>query len=212
VQVRDGPAAVRGVALRRDATGRNGWEGGGGGAPSQKTCRPPRTHRTPRGRRIRVQAHPRTPRSSHAVSAGRGRLVGLGDCRAPADRLALADRDRVAVRDRRRQAGRRGRRPVGLPEAGTAHDALRLHAERRGDRRVQARPRRRLLRPERPRRHPARARGPRARPGCRENARRCLRADPAARGAHGPRRGGGGPRRADEAADRSTSSGPISTR
>ena len=46
VQVRDGPAAVRGDALRYDATG-FGREGSGGGAPSQKTCLPPPT-RTPR--------------------------------------------------------------------------------------------------------------------------------------------------------------------
>ena len=59
MQIRDGPAAVRGDALRHDATGPclrgRGREGGGGGAPSQKTCRPP-THRTPRGRRIRREA------------------------------------------------------------------------------------------------------------------------------------------------------------
>src|SRR2546423_8882594 len=42
VQVRHGPAAVRGDALRHDATGPQGWEGGGGGAPSPKTRRPPR--------------------------------------------------------------------------------------------------------------------------------------------------------------------------
>ena len=36
----------------------------------------------------------------------------------------------------------RGRRPVGLPEARAAHEALGLHAERRGDRLVQPRPRR----------------------------------------------------------------------
>jgi Domain of unknown function (DUF4430) len=39
VEIRDGPAAVRGDALRHDATG-FGREGGGGGAPSQKTHRP----------------------------------------------------------------------------------------------------------------------------------------------------------------------------
>ena len=49
-----------------------------------------------------------------------------------------------AVRDRRRAAGDRGRRPVELPGEGAADEALRLHAERRGDRRLQARPRRRL--------------------------------------------------------------------
>ena len=62
------------------------------------------------------------------------------------DRLALADGDRGSVRDRRRQAGRRGRRPVELPGERAEDEALRLHAERRGDRRLQARPRRRLVR------------------------------------------------------------------
>ena len=49
MQVRDGPAAVRGDALRHDATG-FGREGGGGGAPSQKTCRPPQLDPLAEGR------------------------------------------------------------------------------------------------------------------------------------------------------------------
>ena len=65
-------------------------------------------------------------------------------------RLALADRDRGPVRDRRGQAGDRRRRPVELPGPGADDEALRLHAERRGDRRLQARPRRRLARQQRP--------------------------------------------------------------
>ena len=40
VKLRDGPAAVRGVALRHQATGAS-REGGEGGASSQKTCRSP---------------------------------------------------------------------------------------------------------------------------------------------------------------------------
>ena len=71
---------------------------------------------------------------------------------AGADRLALADGDRDAVRDRRRASRCRGRRPVELPGEGAAHEALRLHAERRGDRDVQARPRRRRGRPREARR------------------------------------------------------------
>ena len=55
MQVRDGPAAVRGDA----PAPRRHWPRAGKavqeGAPSQKTCRSPPT-RTPRGRRIRVQA------------------------------------------------------------------------------------------------------------------------------------------------------------
>ena len=66
----------------------------------------------------------------------------------PSDRLALRLCDRVALRHRRRRPGGRGRRPVGLPEERAEDDPLGLHPERRGDRRLQARPRDRLLRPE----------------------------------------------------------------
>ena len=65
-----------------------------------------------------------------------------------------------------------------------------LHAERRGDRGLQAGPRRHLLRPERARRHAARARYPRPHPGRGEDARRRVRADQAARHAHRPREPG----------------------
>ena len=41
MRVRDGPAAVRGDALRQKPLGADAREGGGGGAPSQKTCRSP---------------------------------------------------------------------------------------------------------------------------------------------------------------------------
>ena len=65
-------------------------------------------------------------------------------------RLAVADRDRVAVRDRGGPQVDRRRRPVRLPEGGAEDDALRLHAERRGDRRLPAGPRRHRVRPEGP--------------------------------------------------------------
>ena len=122
---------------------------------------------------------------------------------AAADRLALADRDRGSVRDRRRQAGGRGRRPVELPGERAAHEALRLHAERRGDRRVQARPRRRLRRREPHRRGAREAEDP----GARRADRRRRSPTPTRRSTqlgkatgHTRRRGGG--RRADEGADR----------
>ena len=51
MQVRHGPAAVRGDAPRHDVTG-FGREGGEEGAPSQKTCRS--SIRSPRGRRKRA--------------------------------------------------------------------------------------------------------------------------------------------------------------
>ena len=66
MQVRDGPAAVRGDARRGNATGRTGREGREGGAPSQKTCRAPRS-RTPRGRRIRAS------QTQHSLGASRRR-------------------------------------------------------------------------------------------------------------------------------------------
>ena len=77
MQVRDGPAAVEGRCPppRRHwpclPSGR-GREGGGGGAPSQKTCRPP-TIRTPRGRRIRREA---PSRNAPGGACRRDRRVG----------------------------------------------------------------------------------------------------------------------------------------
>ena len=82
---------------------------------------------------------------------------------ADADHLALADGDGGSVRDRRGQAGRRGRRPVELPGERPAHEALRLHAERGGDRGLPARPRRALRRLERRRRGARQAEDPGAR-------------------------------------------------
>ena len=77
MQIRDGPAAVRGDAPRRDATGPRAGKAAREGAPSQKTCRPPPI-RTPRGRRIRVKAslHSRRRRCGGAPA----RPVGPGRC------------------------------------------------------------------------------------------------------------------------------------
>ncbi len=88
--------------------------------------------------------------SSFPVTRRRLERQGHGDEAAGAHRLALADRHRDAVRDRRRPAGRRRRRPVRLPEGRAANVALGLHAERGGDRRLPAGPRRHRLRPEGP--------------------------------------------------------------
>ena len=54
VQIRDGPAAVRGVAPPPKTTGREAGKAAEEGAPSQKTFRAAAQPRTPRGRRIRV--------------------------------------------------------------------------------------------------------------------------------------------------------------
>ena len=63
------------------------------------------------------------------------------------DRLALSDDHGGSVRDRRRQAGRRRRPGLGLPGERAADESLRLHAERRGDRRLPPRPRPHLVQP-----------------------------------------------------------------
>src|SRR5439155_1535987 len=100
--------------------------------------------------------------------------------------VALADRDGDALRRRRRPAGRRGRRPVRLPGERAADEALRLYPERRGDRRLQPRPRRplqrrraRLVAAEARPDGAARAGGGQPAPG--------LRRDPPARRRHGTR-------------------------
>ena len=77
MQVRDGPAAVRGDALppRRHWVARPG-KAAGEGAPSQKTCRPPQP-RTPRGRRIRAPSHHCCRRGT---CRGARRRLPLGGC------------------------------------------------------------------------------------------------------------------------------------
>src|SRR5439155_2456085 len=83
-EIRDGPAAVRGDAPRRTATGPRAGKAAEEGAPSQKTCRPPRT-RTPRGRRLRVKATLHSPRRGSGGVGARPRLAG-GRARARARR------------------------------------------------------------------------------------------------------------------------------
>ena len=154
------------MPLRHDATGLRAGKAVERGAPSQKTCRSP-AHRTPRGREdscpdscsvssppARCSPRSRSTGASGSTTAARatpafpvtvtaGERQGHRLARPAAHRLAVGHRDRVALRDRRRLAGRRGRRPVGLPEERPEDDALRVHAERRGDRRLPARSRRR---------------------------------------------------------------------
>ena len=127
MRVRDGPAAVRGDARRRDATGPRGPGRRRRGSPESEDL-PPAVQ--PSNPSRKEDSCPGSPRSSRSTPRrGARRRVRLAGARRPAaDRLALADGDRVAVRDRRRPAGRRRRRPVRLPEAGAADEALRLHA------------------------------------------------------------------------------------
>ena len=190
MRVRDGPAAVRGVA-----------------PPPRSHWRKPgrRRGREPRVRRPVVLLHNPDPLEEGRIQVLRSFLVLAGaavaalalavagasggcwrsDCvpchrrrlqrqgdrdeAAEPHRLALTDGYRDALRDRRRAAGSRGRRPVRLPEERAEDRALGLHAERRGDRRIPARPRRHRVRPEgaRPRRS-----GDSASPSCTRTARR----------------------------------------
>ena len=78
MQVRDGPAAVRGDALHAEATGLRAGKAAREGAPSQKTCRLAAT-RTPRGRRIRVSTSP-----SSLVAGRVGSLSSLAGSAAAA--------------------------------------------------------------------------------------------------------------------------------
>ncbi len=200
MRIRNGPAAVRGDAPAPTCHWPHGREGGVGRAPRVRRPPPAAQTRTPRGRRIRVSptlSPRRTGGSRRAARRSSGRCA-----RAAPDRLAVTDRDRVAVRDRRRQAGRRCRRSVGLSEACSALQAVRLHAQRRGDRRLPPRPRRHLRRPGRRRRGAAEARNPCAAPAGSDESGRCVRADPAAGDRHRARTRRSVARREDEAEHR----------
>ena len=202
MQSRDGPAAVRGDALRRtplvSGLGRRRR-----GSPESEDL-PPAVGDTiePLAEgRIRVQASPRRPRGaprrcSPARPARRQR-------RPAAHRLAVADGDRVAVRDRRRPAGRRGRRPVRLPDA--AHRARRSPASPRTWRRSPATsPTSSSSRTTRTASSPT-LRGLGIRVLVQDAAKTIAEAYAqivAARQDHGPRETGGHARRADEEADR----------
>ncbi len=169
---------------------------------SQVACSPP-TNSALGGRAVRAAPPPSHLPSLHAevfmfrfryaaalalaalALAAPGRRPPLGD--PDADRLPLPDRDRGSVRDRRRQASGGGRQPVELPGRRTDDEAVGLHAERRGDRRLQAGPRRDLGGLERARRRPREAvdsGAPRS-PG--DGTGRGLRPDQAAREGDRPR-------------------------
>ena len=184
---------------------RRAGKAAGEGAPSQKTCRASHITEPLAEGGFRCFVRPSSslqqpwPRSGHVRLRGRRRPRGPDGVprhdhdrlrqghdpeEAGPDRLALADGDRVALRDRRRPAGRRRRRPVRLPEERPEDDALRLHAERRGDRRLPPGSRRHLVRPEGARQRAQPARDPRdpARDGV--QLQRRVPADPPARPRH----------------------------
>ena len=97
MRVRDGPAAVRGDALRHDATGpAEAGKAAEEGAPSQKTCRPPRDIEPLAEGGFVLQAPllaASRRRTRRRLSLG-GRSPARPPPRPAADRLALADRDR----------------------------------------------------------------------------------------------------------------------
>ena len=222
MRIRDGPAAVRGDA----PPPRSHWR-----EPGRRRGREPRVRRpvallisgTPRGRE---DSGASLVRHSRRLGAGRAHPVGRGSVRWPVrrrlvprhgrrlerkghgleatdpHRLALADGDRDALRDRRGAAGRRRRRPVRLPEERATDVAVGLHPERRGDRRLPARPRRHRVRPQGPVGRAPAARHHRAPPGRREELQGRVPADPPARDGHRPRRGGGEARLRHEGEDR----------
>ena len=137
-------------------------------------CPPGAAARGPGGRRLRPG------RDQH----GRGRA---GRPVPQAHRVAVTDRDRDAVRHRRRRPGGGRRQQLQLPGRGPQDRALGLPAERRGHRRLPARPGGLLRRPRgaegRPRQaeHP----GPAAAGG--DQAGRHLRPARPARQGHRPR-------------------------
>ena len=148
-------------------------------------------------RRKRVDRHnagdARVPRLGHG-----GERQGHARPRAAPHRVPVGHGDGVTVRDRRRRAGHRGRRPVRLPEERAEDDALGVHAERRGDRRLPARSRDRLVRSEGPRRRARAPRDPGARPQRGDDPSRRVPADPATRNGDRQARRRGEGRRADE--------------
>ena len=100
--------------------------------------------------RIRVQASPRRPRgvslvassgAAGSATAAPHRIVSLSPTATESLFAIGAGQQVIAVDDQ-----------SDYPKNGAEDVAVRLHPERRGDRRLQARPRRPLLRPERPRR------------------------------------------------------------
>ena len=99
MQIRDGPAAVRGVAPPSEDHWPRGREGGGGGSPESEDLPRRRTIRTPRGRRIRVSTTHHSGGASRCSRAhGRSALaVRVEGARGGQDdddlRLGRADAD-----------------------------------------------------------------------------------------------------------------------
>src|SRR6266540_853885 len=171
------------------------------GSPESEDL-PPARHRTPRGRRIRARTLSHHRGGSCLCSRARGCRIGRNRPAPAAHRFALADRHRIALLDRRRPPGRRRRRPVRLPQARAPDEAVRNHAQRRGDRAPPSRPRRRPVRREQDRRGARQAAHPCPRPALGEHPRSGVRPDSHARGGDGTPPRGREARRADEEKDR----------
>ena len=175
------------MPVARTPLGREAREGGDGGAPSQKTCRPPRSPSNPSRKEdscpgfvlgLLVAAPRRGRRRVRLARCAAAARIGSSRCRrrppsrcspsAPARRWSPSTTS-PTTRSRPRARRSPASRPNVEAIAGYKPDLV--------DRRV---------RPERPRRHAPQARDPRARPGRGEEPRRGLRPDPRARQGHRP--------------------------
>src|SRR5215468_2581532 len=123
----------------------------------------------------------------HGVGRQRG---GAHRRAAGGDHLAVPDQHRDAVRDRRRQPGQGGGQRFGLPATGAQDQAVRLPAQRRGDRRLQAGPGRGGRQHRRAHQAPGPVQDPGPGNAGRGQAVRRVRAVRPARPGHRPRRPG----------------------
>ena len=96
MQVRDGPAAVRGDARRGNATGRTGREGREGGAPSQKTCRAPNPEPLAEGGFVLRRLIALSVLLAVVLDAGRARGQRQDPGRRQDDRRSSAPRSRAS--------------------------------------------------------------------------------------------------------------------
>ncbi len=151
-----------------------------------RCCSPPGRRRRP----PHVPAFPVTI-DKVAIAAKPVRIVSLSPT-ATEDLFAIgAGKQVIAVDDQ-----------SNYPARGSEDEALRLHAERRGDRRLQTGSRRRLARQQRPAEGAGEARHPGPARAAGGEPRRGVRADPGPRQGDGPRRRCGGDRRGAETEDR----------
>ena len=125
-----------------------------------------------------VAAGSRTAPFPVTIKAANGSVVIKA--RSDEDRVAVADGNGDALRRRRGPAGGGRRRTVQLSGRCAAYEALRLHAERGGDRRLRPRPGRCLQR-RRPRRRTPEAGDHRAARACRREPPSGVRRDPPTR-------------------------------